>query len=86
MSATELAKELANIHHFHLDHYAICLPPKFCKIIFLICPGYYSRPMPGKTEDTGYTKFWDVNMVHCSLCANGELLVILDDIYLLHNV
>ena len=34
MSATELAKELANIHHFHSDHYALCLPPKFCKIIF----------------------------------------------------
>ena len=41
--------------------------------------------MPGETEDTGYTKFGGVNMVHCSLCENGELLVILDDIYLLHN-
>lgn len=34
MSATEVAKELANIHHFHSDHYAICLPPKFRKIVF----------------------------------------------------
>ena len=59
--------------------------PNFAKSFFPICPGYYSRPMPGKTEDTGYTKFWGVNMVHCSLCENGELLVILDDIYLLHN-
>ena len=87
MSATELAKELANIHHFHLDHYAICLPPKFCIISFFpVCPGYYSRPMPEETEDTGYTKFWGVNMVHCGLCENGELLVIFDDMYLLQTL
>ena len=41
--------------------------------------------MPGETEDTGYTKFGGVTMVHCGLCENGELLEILDDMYLLHN-
>ena len=85
MSATEVAKELANIHHFTRTIMQSVCHPNFAKSFFPICPGYYSRPMPGKTEDTGYTKFWGVNMVHCSLCENGELLVILDDIYLLHN-
>ena len=69
MSATELAKELANIHHFHLDHYAPSLPPKFCIIIFLLG----ITVIPRQKEDTGYTKFWGrtwcimvyVKMVNC---------------------
>ena len=81
MSATELAKELANIHHFHLDHYAPSLPPKFCIISFL----RGITVVPRQKEDTGYTKFWGVNMVHYGLCENGELLVLPGDICLISS-
>ena len=56
-----------DIHYFHLDHNAPCLPPRiFHNHCFQFLQGI--TVVPGEIENNGYAKFSGVNKVHCGLC------------------
>ena len=69
----KVSKEIwdPSIYHFHIDHNALCLPPKIlhnhcCQFLLGI------TVVPREIEDNGYAKFWEVNKVHYGLCKIGE--------------
>ena len=69
----KVSKEIwdSSIYHFHIDHNALCLPPKIlhnhcCQFLLGI------TVVPREIEDNGYAKFWEVNKVHYGLCKIGE--------------
>ena len=56
-----------SIHHFHIDHNAPCLPPKFwMTIVSLVL-----QSSKGNRRQWWY-KIWWVNNLHYGLCENGE--------------
>ena len=69
----KVSKEIwdSSIYHFHIDHNALCLPPKILhKHCFQFLLGI--TVVPREIEDNGYAKFWEVNKVHYGLCKIGE--------------
>ena len=59
------------IHHFHIDHNASCLPPKFC-ITFFFNFSWVLHSSQTNRKQWLY-KIGRVNEVHYFPCENGEL-------------
>ena len=67
---TQTVHSLA-FHHFHTNHNASCLPPKFCITdCFQFLLGI--TPVPREIKDKGYAKCRKVHKVCYRLCENGE--------------
>ena len=63
--------KVKNIHLFHIDHKARCLPPKMLNShCFQFLLGITAIPRENRRRRIG--KILGVNRVHCGLCENSE--------------